>query len=40
MDDRSGASKMGEEDNESGRRWCVSFSGGGQEYDELAKVGV
>ena len=40
MDDQSWASKMGEEDNESGRQWCVSFSGGEEEYDELAKVRV
>ncbi|KAF3968450.1 hypothetical protein CMV_007655 [Castanea mollissima] len=38
MDEWSWASKMGEEDDKSGRRWCVSFSGGGEEDDESMRL--
>ena len=44
MDERSWASKMGEEDDESGRRWCVgrrrcvSFGGGGENNDESVRM--
>ena len=30
--------EVGEEDDESSRQWCVSFSGGGEEVDESVRV--
>ena len=38
MDERNWASKMGEEDDESGRRWRVSFGGGSEEDDESVRM--
>ena len=38
MDERNWASKMGEEGDESGRRWRVSFGGGGEEDDESVRM--
>ena len=38
MDERSWASKMGEEDDESGRRWCASFDGSNEDDDELVRM--
>ena len=38
MDERNWALKMGEEGDESGRRWRVSFGGGGEEDDESVRM--
>ena len=38
MDERSWASKMGEEDDESGQRWCASFSGSDEDDDESVRM--
>ena len=38
MDERSWASKMGEEDDESGQRWCASFGGSDEDNDESVRM--
>ena len=38
IDERSWASKIGEEDDESGWRWSMSFDGGGEEDDESVRM--
>ena len=38
MDERSWASKIGEEDDELGRRWCASFDGSGEDDAESVRT--